>query len=57
MLTIWNSCEVYYVRSLMRMNVLETSLLNPAKDLGIQNIDRCKGFSADLLVSFKKKTA
>lgn len=42
---------MYYFRSLMRANVLETALVNPAKDLGLQNIERCKGFAYDLLVS------
>lgn len=50
-LTIWDSCEIYYTRSLIRNDVLETALTNPAKDLGLQNIERCKGFSMELLVS------
>ncbi|CAH2004333.1 unnamed protein product [Acanthoscelides obtectus] len=49
MLTIWNCCEMYYMRSQMRIDVLETALQNPSKELGPQNIERCKGFSAHLL--------
>ncbi|VEN38895.1 unnamed protein product, partial [Callosobruchus maculatus] len=49
MLTIWNCCEMYYMRSQIRIDVLETALQNPSKDLGPQNIERCKGFSAHLL--------
>lgn len=51
-LTIWDNCELYYVKSLMRADVLETALKNPAKDLGIQNMERCKGFASHLIVSF-----
>lgn len=51
-LTIWDSCEMYYTRSLMRTDVLDTALKNPAQDLGLQNIERCKGFSAHLMVYF-----
>lgn len=50
-LTMWSNCEIYFMRSLMRYDVLETALKNPAKDLGLQNIERCKGFSYHLLVS------
>lgn len=31
---------------------MSKALLTPHQDLGIQNIERCKGFSAQLLVSF-----
>ncbi|CAH0557511.1 unnamed protein product [Brassicogethes aeneus] len=56
-LTIWNACEVYYVRCLMRTEILENALRNPAKDLGVQNIERCKGFTSHLLnLSHKQKT-
>lgn len=47
----WERCETYYLKSRMRADVLNTALKSPAQDLGIQNMDRCKGFSAHLLVS------
>ncbi|KAK9869487.1 hypothetical protein WA026_003241 [Henosepilachna vigintioctopunctata] len=56
-LTMWDSCEMYFVRSLIRSNNLETALLQPAKDLGLNNIERCRGYSAHLLsISHKQKT-
>lgn len=51
-LTIWDSCELYFYRCLMRYDVLETALATPAQDLGMQNVERCRGFSAHLLVRF-----
>lgn len=51
MLTIWDSCELYYYRSLMRFDMLESALISPAKDLGMQNVQRCQGFASHLLVS------
>uniref|UniRef100_A0AAR5QJL7 VWFA domain-containing protein n=1 Tax=Dendroctonus ponderosae TaxID=77166 RepID=A0AAR5QJL7_DENPD len=48
-LTIWDSCELYYYRSVMRCEILHSALLTPAPDLGMQNIERCRGFAAHLL--------
>ncbi|KAL3283550.1 hypothetical protein HHI36_006689 [Cryptolaemus montrouzieri] len=48
-LTIWDSCELYFMRSLIRYDTLQTALLQPAKDLGLNNIQRCQGYSAHLL--------
>ncbi|CAH1278835.1 unnamed protein product [Diabrotica balteata] len=52
-LSFWESSEKYYVRSLMRFDVLETALQNPSKELGMQNIERLKGFSQDMLTSIQ----
>ncbi|KAI4465363.1 midasin-related [Holotrichia oblita] len=49
-LTMWDGCELYYLRSTIRLNSLEEALQRPSKDLGPQNIERCKGFSNDLVV-------
>lgn len=49
-LTIWEGCELYYTRSVMRLDILETVLNNPHKDLGLQNVERCKGFAFELIV-------
>lgn len=51
-LSVWESCEMYFLRSLIRFNTLESAILQPAKDLGVGNIERCHGFTAHLLVSF-----
>ncbi|XP_030747857.1 midasin-like isoform X2 [Sitophilus oryzae] len=48
-LTIWDSCELYYYKCLTRYDLLEMALVNPAKDLGMQNIERCRGFAAEFL--------
>lgn len=50
-LTIWENCENYYFKTLMRADVLDTALKNPASDVGLQNIERCRGFSANIMVS------
>ncbi|XP_075718267.1 midasin isoform X3 [Rhinoderma darwinii] len=47
--TTWDGCQKYFYRSLARNARLETALLNPVKELGLGNIERCKGFSAHLL--------
>ncbi|KAJ8918424.1 hypothetical protein NQ315_008121 [Exocentrus adspersus] len=54
-LTIWDSCELYYTRSLMRADVMETALQTPAQDLGLPNIERCKGFSTHLLTFARRQ--
>ncbi|XP_064213116.1 midasin isoform X2 [Tribolium castaneum] len=48
-LTMWDNCEMYYLKSLMRADVLDTALKTPAQDLGQQNIARCRGFTSNLL--------
>lgn len=42
---------MFYIKSLMRLDLLETALLTPAKDLGTQNVERCKGFAFNIFVS------
>ncbi|KAM3931945.1 midasin [Leptodactylus fuscus] len=47
--TTWDGCQKYFYRSLARNARLGTALLNPVKELGLGNIERCKGFSSHLL--------
>nr|DBA26506.1 TPA: hypothetical protein GDO54_010752 [Pyxicephalus adspersus] len=47
--TTWYGCQKYFYRSLARISRLETALVSPAKELGLGNIERCKGFSGHLL--------
>ncbi|KAF7271470.1 hypothetical protein GWI33_015640 [Rhynchophorus ferrugineus] len=56
-LTVWDSCEIYYYKCLARFDILERSLVNPAKDLGMPNIERCRGFATELLTycQYQKK--
>ncbi|XP_040203696.1 LOW QUALITY PROTEIN: midasin [Rana temporaria] len=45
----WDGCQKYFYRSLAGISRLETALVSPAKELGLGNIERCKGFSGHLL--------
>ncbi|KAG8444766.1 hypothetical protein GDO86_009802 [Hymenochirus boettgeri] len=45
----WNGCQKYFYRSIARSCRLETALLAPTKEVGLGNIERCKGFSGHLL--------
>lgn len=49
---IWDGCETYFMRTIARLAALEAALKQPAADLGIQNIERCRGFSAHLMVRY-----
>lgn len=49
---MWEGCELYYLKSSLRLDLLEETLQNPSKDLGLQNIERCKGFSNNLMVLY-----
>ncbi|XP_057664406.1 midasin [Diorhabda carinulata] len=55
MLSFWESSEKYYVKSLMRLDVLVTALNNSAKELGIQNIERVRGFGQEALTTVQKQ--
>ncbi|CAL8311820.1 unnamed protein product [Lota lota] len=44
----WDGCQQYYFRSWARRSALQTALQAAAKELGLGNIDRCKGFSSHL---------
>uniref|UniRef100_A0A1Y1KUK8 Midasin n=3 Tax=Photinus pyralis TaxID=7054 RepID=A0A1Y1KUK8_PHOPY len=48
-LSIWSDCESYYYKSLSKLDSLRTFCTNPAKDLGLQNLERCSGFSEALM--------
>lgn len=46
---LWFGCEMYFQRNIVRHKILEHALRTPHQDLGLQTIERCKGFSALLL--------
>ncbi|XP_031717305.1 midasin isoform X1 [Anarrhichthys ocellatus] len=48
LLSAWDGCQTYFYRSWARRNVLQTSLQQAAKELGLGNIERCRGFSSHL---------
>ncbi|XP_032952982.1 midasin isoform X1 [Rhinolophus ferrumequinum] len=45
----WDGCQKYFYRCLARHTRLSAALAAPAKELGVGNIERCKGFSAHLM--------
>ncbi|XP_078798874.1 midasin isoform X2 [Oryzias latipes] len=48
LLTAWDGCQKYFYRSWARRTALQTALQHAAKELGVANIDRCRGFSSHL---------
>nr|XP_035921041.1 midasin isoform X1 [Halichoerus grypus] len=45
----WDGCQKYFFRSLTRHARLSAALAAPAKEVGMSNVERCKGFSAHLM--------
>lgn len=50
MLTQWQGCEKYYYKSLIRLNALNVMLSTSQTDLGLQNMERCRGYSAHMIL-------
>ncbi|KAM6915471.1 midasin [Xenentodon cancila] len=48
LLTAWDDCQKYFYRSWARRTALQTALQNASKELGVGNIERCRGFSSHL---------
>ncbi|XP_044025553.1 midasin [Siniperca chuatsi] len=48
LLTAWDGCQKYFYRSWARRTALHTALQHAAKELGLGNIERCRGFSSHL---------
>ncbi|KAG6451200.1 midasin [Manduca sexta] len=46
---LWTGCETYFQKNIARHRLLTAALQSPHQDLGMQNIERCKGFAAQLL--------
>ncbi|CAG4947470.1 unnamed protein product [Colias eurytheme] len=55
---LWSGCEKYFQKNIARHRLMTAALQTPHADLGIQNIERCKGFAAQLmkLTNKQKKT-
>jgi len=51
----WQGCEKYYYKSLIRLNALNAMLSTNHTDLGLQNIERCKGYSAHMMLMAHKQ--
>ncbi|XP_071957015.1 midasin-like [Antedon mediterranea] len=43
--SLWQGCDYYFYRCIARKATLFTAMDTPSKELGIGNIDRCRGFS------------
>ncbi|KAM9840331.1 midasin [Aulostomus maculatus] len=48
LLAAWDGCQKYFYRSWARRTALQTALQHAAKELGLGNIERCRGFSSHL---------
>ncbi|XP_075869163.1 midasin [Nelusetta ayraudi] len=48
LLAAWDGCQKYFFRSWARRTALQTALQVAAKELGLGNIERCRGFSSHL---------
>lgn len=57
MLTQWRGCERYYYKSLIRLNALNAMLSTSQTDLGPQNIERCRGYSAHMMLMAHRQKA
>ncbi|XP_007949614.1 midasin [Orycteropus afer afer] len=45
----WDGCQKYFYRCLARHSRLNAALATPVKEMGLGNVERCKGFSAHLM--------
>ncbi|XP_012709437.2 midasin isoform X1 [Fundulus heteroclitus] len=48
LMAAWEGCQKYFYRSWARRTALLTALQHATKELGVGNIDRCRGFSSHL---------
>uniref|UniRef100_M4AJ01 Midasin n=1 Tax=Xiphophorus maculatus TaxID=8083 RepID=M4AJ01_XIPMA len=48
LLGAWEGCQKYFYRSWARRTALLTALQHASKELGVGNIERCRGFSSHL---------
>ncbi|XP_078040889.1 midasin [Augochlora pura] len=46
----WSDCDKYYYESLIKLNFLDGILNSGKSDFGPQNAERCRGFSAHLIL-------
>uniref|UniRef100_A0A3Q2D7A0 Midasin n=1 Tax=Cyprinodon variegatus TaxID=28743 RepID=A0A3Q2D7A0_CYPVA len=48
LMAAWEGCQKYFYRSWARRTALQTALQHATKELGVGNIERCRGFSSHL---------
>ncbi|XP_033336576.2 midasin [Megalopta genalis] len=51
----WSDCDKYYYESLIKLNFLDAILNSGRSDIGPQNAERCRGFSAHLILLAHKQ--
>ncbi|XP_062857908.1 midasin [Trichomycterus rosablanca] len=44
----WDGCQKYFYRSWARRNAMQAALQSAVKELGLGNVERCRGFSSHL---------
>ena len=44
----WQGCQQYYYRCVARNALFKSAMEAPSKELGLANIDRCRGFIGHL---------
>ncbi|KAF5303068.1 hypothetical protein FQR65_LT08397 [Abscondita terminalis] len=49
LLKIWEDCENYYNKAQAQLQDFKNNARTPSEDLGFQNLERCKGFSENLM--------
>ncbi|XP_043500763.1 midasin [Polistes fuscatus] len=55
MLIQWTSCDKYYYKSIIKLNALNAILGTAQTDLGVQNIERCHGYSSHMMLMANKQ--
>ncbi|XP_076077814.1 midasin-like isoform X3 [Mytilus galloprovincialis] len=45
----WTGCQQYYYRCISRKAKLASALMTPSQELGLGNMDRCRGFTEHLM--------
>ncbi|XP_067882619.1 midasin [Heterodontus francisci] len=45
----WEGCQKFFYQSLAGRAALQAAMCTPAKELGLGNVERCRGFTAHLL--------
>ncbi|KAJ8270795.1 hypothetical protein GJAV_G00119370 [Gymnothorax javanicus] len=48
MAAAWDGCQKYFYKSWARRSALQIALQSAAKDLGLGNVERCRGFSSHI---------
>lgn len=50
MLKMWEGCDKYYYKSLVKLDAVNGALTTNKTDLGLQNMERCRGFSTHIML-------